>query len=113
MDLPENTHLAYNVWREAWYADVRKDDKPGIGIAASAEGTGGGVAWEFQITQYELGGKPCTHIEMFDDAYEAIVQVPELFAALAKEQPGTLEQVRAILNGLGAVDETSRVSPHG
>jgi hypothetical protein len=112
MQLPEDTHLAYHVWSEAWYTKAVRDKRPSIGVAASAQGTGGGVAWAFQITQYELGGKDCTLIEAFSDAYAAFTQVPELFAAFAEHAPGTLAEVRGILDNLGAVDETARVDPH-
>lgn len=114
MNLPEDTHLAYTVWHEAWYADATRDatEHPNLMVAASAKGSGGGVAWEFQIDGYELGGKPCTCVEMFDDAYAALAQIPEFFTALTERQPGTIEEIRAILDGLGAVDETERVSPY-
>jgi len=115
MNLPEGTHLAYTVWHEAWYAQAveQAHERPNLMVAASAKGNGGGVAWEFQVSQYELGGKAVTRVLMFDDAYAALVQVPEFFAALAEYQPPTLDDVQEILHQFGAVDETERESPYG
>jgi hypothetical protein len=115
MNLPEDTHLAYTVWHEAWYADASRipGELPHLMVSASAKGSGGGVAWEFQVDEEELGREMVTRVKMFDDAYPALTQMPEFFAALAEQQPATLAEVRAILNGLGAVDETERVSPYG
>ena len=112
MNLPENTHLAYIVWHEAWYHDATHipGEHPHLMVSASAGG--GGCAWEFQIDGYELGGHEVTRVKMFDDAYAALAQMPEFFAALAERQPGTLKQVRAFLDALGAKDETPRVSPY-
>jgi hypothetical protein len=110
MNLPEDTRLAYTVWQEAWFYDPRNNEEPFLMVSAAAKG--GGVAWEFQIDGYELGGNPVTRVKMFDDSYAALAQLPEFFAALAEQQPGTLDEVRALLGSLGAVDETPRVSPY-
>ena len=112
MNLPEDTHLAYIVWHEAWYADTSRDfhEQPHLMVTAAADG--GGCAWEFQIAGYELGGSPVTRVKMFEDAYAALAEMPEFFAALAELRPVTLDEVRVILDGLGAVDETPRVSPY-
>lgn len=114
MNLPKDTHLAYTVWTEAWWYDASRTpgDHPQLMISASAKGSGGGVAWEFPIESYELGGEMVTRLKMFNYSYQAMAQVPEFFAALMEQRPGTLDQVRAILDALGAVDETERVSPY-
>lgn len=114
MNLPADTHLAYIVWQEAWYSQPGSGvpyEKPYLMVMASAKGTGGGVAWEFPIEEDDLGG-PVTRVLMFDDAYDAFVQMPEFFAALVEEKPKTLDAVRTILDRFGAVDETDRVSPY-
>jgi len=49
---------------------------------------------------------------VFDDAYAAFTQVPELFAALADGAGTTLAGARSLLDMLGAVDETEHVSPY-
>jgi len=114
LNLPSDCHLAYIVWQEAWYsqASASLNEHPHLMVSASARGSGGGVAWEFQIDGYELGGSPVTRVKMFEDSYAALTDIPEFFAALAEERPVTLDQVRAILDSLGAVDETERVSPY-
>lgn len=114
MNLPAGTHLAYIVTDEAWYYDRTRwpGDLPHLSVSASAKGEGGGAAWEFQVNERELGGEQVTRVEMFYDAYAAFLQEPELFAALAEQQPRTLAEVRALLDSMGAVDETDRVNPY-
>jgi hypothetical protein len=111
MNLPEDTHLAYTVWHEAWYAAASPipGEKPHLMVSAASDG--GGVAWEFQIDGYDLSG-PVTRVKMFMDSYAAFAQMPEFFAALADQRPVTLDEVREILHALGAVDETPRESPY-
>jgi len=112
VNIPKDCRLAYVVSHEAWYWDVSRSpgDKPHLNVQAAAYE--GGVAWEFEVSEYHLGGKPCTHIEMFDDAYEAFAQIPEFFVLMREHQPGTLREVRGILDGLGAEDVTKRTR-HG
>ena len=119
MSMPAGTHLAYIVSHETWYhrADhvTRQGGETGrdLNVAASAKGTGGGVAWEFMVREYRLIDDLVLHVEMFDDSWAAFTQVPELFTALASQEHGlTLEGLRGLLDGLGAVDETDRVSPY-
>lgn len=113
MNLPEDTHLAYTVWHEAWYADASRTpgEQPHLMVSASGDDEGG-VAWEFQIDDYELGNAPVTRVKIFEDAYAAFADMPEFFAALAERRPVTLDEVREILDGLGAIDETQRESPY-
>lgn len=114
MNIPEDCHLAYVVSHEAWYWNAAKgtDSKPHLNVQASAKGTGGGVAWEFDVSEHFLGGEYCTRIEMFDDSYAAFADIPEFFALMREHQPGMLREVRGILDGLGAVDETERNDPY-
>lgn len=107
--LPEDTHLAYVVSHEAWYAQTPGViDHPEINISASAEGNGGGVAWEFTVEEVDLGSHgPAIRAKVFDDAFAAYTQLPEFFARLAGGIT-TLKQVQALLDDLGAVDETDR-----
>jgi hypothetical protein len=111
--LPEGTHLAYIVWDETWYSREPNTRREHPHLMVSASTGGPGVAWEFTVEEYELGdGKPVTRVKMFYDAYAAFAQLPEFFSALADQQPVTLDEVRYILDSLGAVDETPRVSPY-
>jgi hypothetical protein len=108
VNIPDDCHLAYIVSHEAWYwaAASTPGEEPHLNVQAAADG--GGVAWEFDVSEYHLGGKLCTRIQMFDDAYEAFAQIPEFFILMREHQPGTLREVRGLLDGLGAVDETQR-----
>lgn len=113
MNLPDDTHLAYIVSHEAWYWDASRvpGENPHLNVSASAKGSGGGVAWEFEVEEVTLD-KPTARIKIFEDAFAAFTQVPELFAALADGDGSTLAGVRNLLDMLGAVDETERVSPY-
>jgi hypothetical protein len=114
--LPEGTHLAYTVFHESWYAEVPGTVRePSIGIAASAEGAGGGVAWEFAVEEASFTDKSGQHpisVRLFDDAFVAIAQIPEFFAALATGSVTSLRAVCDLLDGMGAVDETKREDPY-
>lgn len=114
MNLPKGTHLAYIVNQEAWYAvGVLRDQPPTVMVQASAKGQGGGVAWDFAVEDgSDLLGKPGLRLKMWDEAWEAFAQIPEFFAALASGEVTTLADLRGLLDSLGAVDETSRVSPY-
>ncbi|WP_280465999.1 hypothetical protein [Nocardia brasiliensis] len=109
MTLEPDCHLAYIIWNEAWFYI---DDGDPSRIQVQAASSYGGVDWEFAIEEGGLRTQPSTRIRMFDDAYKAVVQVPELFAALAAEEPRHLEEVVKILNRLGAIDATKRESPY-
>jgi len=112
VNLPDDTHLAYIVSHEAYYWAAAKvpGEKPHLNVQAAA--SGGGVAWEFDVSEHFLGNAHCTRIEMFDDAYAAFADVPEFFALMREHRPGTLREVRGILDGLGAADETKRTDPY-
>lgn len=114
MNLPDDTHLAYIVSHEAYYWNAAKTpgEKPHLNVQASARGNGGGVAWEFDVSEHFLGNEYCTRIEMFDDAYAAFAEIPEFFVLMRERRPGTLREVRGILDGLGAADETKRTDPY-
>lgn len=114
MNLPEDTHLAYIVVKDAWYASasIYAGERPSISVMASAKGTGGGVAWEFVVTEYDLDGSS-VHLEMFYDSFAAFTEMPEFFTGLQQIGRGDgLAEVRLLLDSLGAVDETDRVSPY-
>lgn len=108
--LPEGTHLAYTVYHEAhWWLGLLPHLRPDDGrrcvqVAASAKGAGGGVAWEFGVQEYASINALC--VDMFGDAWPAFRQIPEFFDRLP--DCDTLDAVRALLDELGAVDETER-----
>ena len=112
MSLPEGTHLAYIVVKDAWYASAayNRDEKPTVSVMASHED--GGVAWEFAVVEFDLDG-PSVHLEMFYDSFAALSEMPEFFAGLQQIGKGDgLAAVVALLDSLGAADETKRVSPY-
>lgn len=111
MNLPDDCVLAYYVDDEAWYASVLRQHGPmpyeQPSIAICAQSTGGGVAWEFVVTEHELSGTTIK-LSMFADAFPAISQIPEFFAFLVDQAPTTLAVVREFLDSLGARDITNR-----
>lgn len=109
--LPEGTRLAYIISHEAWYArypDIVRN--PDINIMAAHKD--GGVAWEFTVEEIELGGRPVIRVKVFDDAFAAFTQIPEFFTRLATGATTTLDDVRELLDCMGAADETKRRNPH-
>jgi hypothetical protein len=110
--MPEDCHLAYVVSHEAWYAR-----QPGIvdqrHIMVMASSSGGGCAWEFSVTEHDFGSHGrAIKVGVFDDAFAAFAQIPEFYAALVAEKVETLDETRALLDRMGAVDETER-TPRG
>jgi hypothetical protein len=106
--------LEYIVGHEAWYADANKmvDPNPYLGVAKAADE--GGCAWEFQIAdRTEAIGRPAIQVQIFDDAFAALVELAPVFAVFADEGPTTLAEVREILDRFGFVDATARTSPYG
>ncbi len=106
MNLPADAFLDYVIAKEAYYARVTRDE-PEIQIRASSRE--GAVHWEFSAVQVgNIGVQVC----VFDDAWQAFTALPEFFQTLARRGKGaTLDDVREILDGLGAVDSTQRVDP--
>ena len=111
MNLPTGTELVYIIGDDAWYAEANRPTNPHPYLSVEALYPGDGCEWEFTIIERELQGS-CTQVRIFQDAYAAFVQVPELFQAFADEHPTTLAAVVAILDELGAKDITPRVNPY-
>lgn len=108
MKLSNDCTLAYAVPAEAWYRDVVRHDQPSVSIMATA--LGGGVEWEFDVEEHDLG-RPTLRLLMFGDSWDAFVQIPEFFAALRERSPRTVTALRELLDELGARDETKRQVP--
>lgn len=116
--MPEGTHLAYSVFHETqWWRSLKQthpeslpgDGHPTINIAASVQGQGGGVKWEFGITNRELGrGYQSLQLHIFNEGWEAFALMAPFFSALASGEVETLDDVRSLLDSLGAADETER-----
>jgi hypothetical protein len=107
MNLPEDCRLTYTVVHEAWYWCVtHMDEEPQLNIHASSNG--GGVAWEFNIAEAALPGRPLV-MKLFSETWPAFAQMPEFFAGLAEMGDGaSLVDVRDFLVELGADDVTER-----
>lgn len=104
--LPEDCYLDYVLPKEAWYREVVREE-PEIQIRASSRG--GGCLWEFAAVEVENIG---VQLRIFDDAWRALNDIPEFFQIIAASGQGTtLDDVRKILDGMGAVDSTERTRP--
>ena len=114
MNLSKDCYLAYYVNDEASYAAVLKPigampyDVPSLGICSAS--TGGGVDWEFVVTEHELNSTTIK-VAMFAEAFPALQQIPEFFAFLVDQAPAALDVVRAWLDSVGAKDVTDRSTP--
>src|ERR1051325_118731 len=96
---------SYIASHETWYADRTR--KPALNIVKRA--VDGGCAWEFNVVEHAGIG---VRADIFDDAWTAFTEIPELFAELARAGHRTmLTEVREILNDLGFEDATERVKP--
>jgi hypothetical protein len=114
MHLDPDCFLTFNVNHEEHYYETLKAAGAARGRSVNVHSTshGGGVAWEFVIEEVELEkGRMCTRARIFDDAYAAFTQVPRLFETLADRRPTHIEDVVALLRGIGAMDTTDRVDP--
>ncbi len=97
--------LTYTVYQEAWYA--QPGQRPELVVTKATKE--GGCAWEFTIEDYtEKLNHPAIRVQIFDDAWQAFAEIPELFAELARNGRSTLADVQGILDGLGFVDATER-----
>ncbi|AFM10462.1 hypothetical protein PIS_073 [Saccharomonospora phage PIS 136] len=102
--------LAYSIEDDAWYTTLTPNEHPTIHITASVPGDG--AHWEITATEKTLiGDVPSLQLHVFDDAFRAFTDAPELFQALAGREPATIGELVAILRELGAVDETRREMP--
>lgn len=106
--LPEDCYLAYIVMHEAYWAPRTwiPNEKPTVMVQAASNG--GGVGWEFAVEDY--ASINAVRLAMFSDSWAALTQIPEFFAALAAGEVSSLADARVLLDRLGAVDRTERVS---
>lgn len=136
--LPDGTHLAYVVCdRRHWAWLMPGIEPPGIRVMLSVPEDEDYFdrleddLWAFFVVEYELPGydRPGLRLEMGGWAWPAFAQIPEFFAALGAGQfdshqlvgdeadprrrrrpsPGRrLKEVVALLESVGAVNETER-----
>lgn len=109
----ESSRLAYTVMHERFPTQY---DHPEINVcrqAVTATGNDDGVHWEFTVRWHPVGGDIAPRIEMFDDSWQAFLEVPQLFVALGENadtrvppRPGdslTVERLTTLLDRLGFV----------
>ena len=110
MNLPEDTHLAYIVWHEAWYADASRipGEQPHLMVSAAERGRLSPGVPDRRLRAWQLSRHAGQDVRGRLRRVRADARV---LRALAEQGPVTLDAVRGILNGLGAVDETQREVP--
>lgn len=114
MNLPPGAVFAYSYDPEAWYwPAVASDPRTVPDIVIKARYAGDGVEWEFVEWEFMVEDDGSGEVRLSrclsrEDLELPRAQVPELFAAMAELRPRTLEEVRALLDLLGAADVTKR-----
>jgi hypothetical protein len=113
----DESRLSYVVSHEAWYwpASNITGDVASVSIMREAltDGAHDGVHWEWTVKWVLLGGSVAAEVSMFDDAWAAILEVPELFGRLASLAPNpTPDVVVRMLADSGFHDATVRVDPY-
>jgi hypothetical protein len=104
----------FTISHQAWYAGVM-NFKPGqeevmIGMYHPEGGTTG----EFAIRWKNIGGKSSAQLQVFHDAWSALLQfsdVLEKLGTLDDTRP-TVKEVVAVLKACGVVDATQRENPN-
>ena len=112
--LPAGTHLAYVVDHHSWWWPLQPvhERQCAVMIMASGRGSGGGIAWEFAVTEHTLlQPTPYLRLGMFDHAWPAFTQIPDLFTALAAGSIRNLDALCRLLDEMGAINETDTVNP--
>lgn len=73
----------------------------------------GGTSGEFAVRWIRVGSKWSPHLEVFDDAWHALTQFPDLLAAMAEHDSEDMgpDAFAELLRGLGIKDRTQRVNP--
>jgi hypothetical protein len=108
MDLPDDCTLGYIVGHQAWYWMGDRPNRPRY-VRVGADSSDGGCLWEFMIEEHVFTSREAAlRVCLFDDAWQAYAQVPELFAALAADRPQTFDELRIVLDRVGARDITAR-----
>jgi hypothetical protein len=94
-----DSRLSYVISHEAHYKSVIKGREINVQREALTEdGQHDGVYWEFHFEWHDFGSHgDGVQLRMFDDAWQAFTEVPELFAAVcATRSDGTVASCRGI-----------------
>lgn len=113
-----SSRINYVLYAEAWYARPELDQVLRIGRDLyTADGHDNGCVWEFQIELHHLGGtQTALRLQMFDDSWVALAELPHLFARLATmsnhevgpRRTWAIGNVVEVLNEFGFTDDTPR-----
>ena len=98
---------------EAWYGPLLPpSEKPGE-ISLGMYHPGGGSTGEFAIRWHDLGRRSVPRLEVFHDAWDALLQFRDVLAWLAAIDGmfPTQQEVAAQLRKLGVRDLTQRTKP--
>jgi hypothetical protein len=105
MNLSPDCTLGYIVGHEAWYWMPDRGRKRYIRVGSDHDG----CDWEFMIEEYVFSSRESAlRVCLFGDSWQAFEQVPELFAALAADRPRDFDELRTVLDRIGAKDITER-----
>lgn len=99
-ELPDGSYLEIARWdhtRPGFHTGMTPD----ISVIARTPNDGG--RWEFAVEGVEIHGEVFPRVCLFHDGWKAFEEIPDFFAALTSNQPGSLEEVTALLLQLGAV----------
>lgn len=109
----ESSRLTYIVMHEAFPKQYNEHEVNIARQAVTDEGHDDGVHWEFHVRWMTVGGDSVPRIEMFDDAWQAFLEVPQLFVALGENADTvvpprrgdslTVERLTTLLDRLGFV----------
>lgn len=113
--LDPDLYRAFIVNHEAWYHVAATRGLPDHlrlpSLQIQLASKGGGVKWEFEIEEHDHGSSgKALRACIFDDAWAAFHDVPDLFAVLSDLSEGgtTLADLPRVLRTLGFRDITER-----
>ncbi len=116
--MADKTRMQFVQMSRAYYRDsIHRDAKDEISITEAH--IDGGCEWEFSVKWHELGGASVPRIEIYEDAWIAFAQIPELFDLFREYDTSkpdekvslTPKRLCVELLGMGFVDATPEHPP--
>lgn len=100
----------YHRGNKAYYSDVIKGIEITIGLYAEDGSTSG----EFGVKWVKVGGRLCARLEIFEDSWSTLSQLPDLVKALGNIDGDNIQEdeFAMILDELGFKDLTSYKAPY-
>ena len=108
-ELIASSQFAYELPGGSVLAYIVRESPRGraVDIFASTALEDGGMRWEFAIEDASRArGWPTLHLAMESEGFPALIEVPELIAALGTGQFTTLDKLVEFLRSIGAEDQT-------